>query len=209
MQNTYYEHPSEEALERFLLNQCQAEELDTVETHILACEPCVARLESLEVEIAAMKLALQNMQSELAAKAAKRAESSWRNWFSVPTLSMAGAVAALALGILVIPQIRTSMAKPTEVTLSAYRGMETSAVPKDKLLRLHLNAAGLPEEPVSIQVVGENGAQLWKGSSVVRGNDASVTIPRLTASGNYFVRLYGATAGAQTDLLREFAFQVK
>ena len=42
----YLDHPNEEALERFLRNEVQESELETIETHILACESCVTRLEA-------------------------------------------------------------------------------------------------------------------------------------------------------------------
>jgi hypothetical protein len=49
---------TEEALERFLLHQSRDEELEVLESHILACESCVTRLEDLEVWLAVTKLAL-------------------------------------------------------------------------------------------------------------------------------------------------------
>ena len=58
----YLEHPTEEALERFLLHQSQEAEIEIVETHILACESCVERLEVLETHIAATKIALAELQ---------------------------------------------------------------------------------------------------------------------------------------------------
>jgi anti-sigma factor RsiW len=56
------DHPSEDSLERFLLNRCEVDELEIVETHIFACEACVTRLETLELTIEATKLALQNLR---------------------------------------------------------------------------------------------------------------------------------------------------
>ncbi len=69
MQEPYIDHPTEEALERFLLHHSEEQELEIVETHILACESCVSRLESLESDIAASKLALRQFQAKHAAKA--------------------------------------------------------------------------------------------------------------------------------------------
>jgi hypothetical protein len=57
----YLDHPAEEVLERFLLSHCSENELCEVETHILHCEGCVARLELLELQITAFKLCLQMM----------------------------------------------------------------------------------------------------------------------------------------------------
>lgn len=55
-------HPSEEALERFLLDSLEGPELVQLERHILACESCVTRLEEIEVMLAATKLALRHLR---------------------------------------------------------------------------------------------------------------------------------------------------
>ena len=58
MNESVTDHPSEEQLERFLLNMLGGVELELLETHILSCNDCVSRLQKLEIEIAAKKLAL-------------------------------------------------------------------------------------------------------------------------------------------------------
>ena len=60
MNDCYRDHPDEEALERFILHKCSEEELEIVETHVLACESCVAQLETLELDITATKMALES-----------------------------------------------------------------------------------------------------------------------------------------------------
>ena len=55
-------HPSEEALERFLLHAVQGPELVQLEGHILACDSCVTRLEDIEIMLAATKLALRHLR---------------------------------------------------------------------------------------------------------------------------------------------------
>lgn len=106
MQNLHCAHPIEDQLERFLLHQSNEEDLEAVETHVLACESCVTRLEDLELQIVTMKLALAQLQRAQAAKAAKKAnQSSWRTWFAVPKWSLVGAAAAIALGVAVIPEL--------------------------------------------------------------------------------------------------------
>lgn len=62
MTEPYRAHPTDENLERFLLNICQAEERELIEIHILACESCVDQLEALEIEIAATRLALKRIR---------------------------------------------------------------------------------------------------------------------------------------------------
>ncbi len=199
---TYYDHPTEEALERFLLHQCLASELDTVETHILACESCVARLETLEVQIAVTKTALQEM-TQVRRVPEPEKERRWTTWFKFPVLSWAAAgtvAAALAIAAFI----------PAQVSLSAYRGTEISVVPQWRPLAVHLNASGLGEGLVATQLVNAQGTEIWRGNSAVSGDRVELHLPRLTASGNYFLRLYEPpNRNHGGDLLREFTLQVK
>jgi hypothetical protein len=208
MQNSYLDnHPSEEALERFLLHQSPDPELETVETHILACDACVSRLEALETHIAAMKMALGELHRETAFAAARQ-HGAWKEWFTVPHLSWAGAAAAVvAAGLIVTPQLRHSES-PADVTLSTYRDLETGVVPENRPLHVHFNAQGLPDGPVTVQLVNETGAELWKGAGVIHQEKAEVTSPKIAENGSYLFRLYAGT-NQQGELLREYSFQVK
>ena len=62
MLDALYPHPSEEALERFLMNTSGPEELEATETHILCCDECLDQCETLEVEIALTRVALKNLE---------------------------------------------------------------------------------------------------------------------------------------------------
>lgn len=196
----YLEHPSEEALERFLLNQCRELELETVETHILACDSCVTRLEVMETELAVTKTALAGLQRNVQKKSS-REKRSWRAWIPVPTFSFAAAAAVAALCFVAF--------FPAQVNLAVYRGVESSVVPEWRPLDVHLNAGDLADGTVAVQLVNERGAELWKGNATVHQEQAEVHLPRFTAVGNYFLRLYEPAKDGQGDLLREFAFQVK
>jgi hypothetical protein len=208
MQNSYLDnHPAEETLERFLLHQCSEPELETVETHILACDACVSRLEALETQIAAIKTALGELQREKAFAAAAE-HGAWKRWFTVPNLSWAGAAAAvIAAGVFITPELRRSQ-PPADVTLSTYRDMQTGVVPEGRPLHVHFNAQGLPDGPVTVQLVNDTGAELWKGAGVIRQEKAEVTAPKIAQDGSYLFRLYGG-ARPQGELLREYSFQVK
>ncbi len=73
-----------------------------------------------------------------------------------------------------------------------------------------MKANDLADGALAVQLVNEQGAELWKGATAVRHEQAEVRLPRLTKPGNYFVRLYEpADRGSQGDLLREFTFQVQ
>ena len=211
MQSTYFDHPTEEALERFLLHQSPEEELEVLETHILACESCVTRLEDLEVWLAATKLALSENLSQQSVKATANERPSWRrSWCTVRNFSLAGTAAALALGIVIIPQKIRRTVPVSEVTLSAYRGMETSVVPEGHRLHVRLKATDLAEGPVTASIVNSRDAEIWSGTTVIRHEQVEITVPPVTEAGPHFLRLYAPTQGnPQRDLLREFVFQVE
>lgn len=207
MTNTYFEHPAEDTLERYLLHRSDEQEIELVETHTLACDVCVQRLEALELNIAATKMALQEIHSENVAKAhaAHTRPSSWRNWFTAPKLSLAGAALALALVVgVTIPALHQSPVE--QVSLSDYRGQESPNVSRDHTLDMHLNGRGISEAEVNVQLVSDNGNQLWHGSAPVRDGQVEVKVPALHSTGAYFVRLYSP---GSDQALREFAFNVR
>ena len=204
MNAPYRDHPEEDALERFLMNQSGDEELEAVETHILGCEACVTRMETLELNIAATKLALQSLQAEQAKKLASANTSSWMSWFTLPRLSWAGAALAACAIVMTVASV------PRDVTLTAYRGSETSSVMEWRPLKMHLNARDLTAGPVSIELVDNQGARIWRGQSSVKEEEIDVKVPRLTKEGTYYVRVYSMTPGSTAnELEREFSIQAK
>ena len=204
----YVEHPTEETLERFLMHQMQEEELESMETHILACDSCVARLEELEIQIAATKIALAGLHNQTVAENyAKQSSSRW-SWFKSHGWSLAGATAALALAVTIVP--RFASVAPFETEVSAYRGSETIAIPAGRPLLLHLNAKDLPAEPVRVEIVNAEGNLVWQGKDAINHDKVNAKLPEMKTKGNYLLRLYAAGQnGAPGDLLREFSFDVK
>ncbi len=203
MNESYREHPSEEALERFLLNMSSEEEVETVETHILACGYCVEQLETLETQIAATRLALQALDNRPDPKSLVETSSGWRSWFTIPRLSFAATGLAAAAGVLFF-------SIPRDVTITAYRGAETAIVSEGRPLHMHLNAAGLNPGTVAVELADSQGTIVWKGISVVRHDNVDVALPRITKFGPHFVRLYSPPqAGTESVLLREFALDAQ
>jgi anti-sigma factor RsiW len=197
----FLEHPTEEALERFLLHQCQEPEIEFVETHILACESCVERLEALEMQIAATKIALAEFQRDSRESARAKEKRHRKAWFRVGGLSFAGAAACVVLVL--------ALFAPAQVDLAAHRGRETSSVPEGRPLHMHLETADVPDGSVTVQLVDGEGAEVWKGASTVSHERTDVHLPRLRKRGVYFLRLYTPAKGsAEGDLLREFPFRV-
>src|SRR3954451_22524042 len=180
------QHPTEETLENFLLHRMQEEELETTETHILACDSCVARLEAMEIQLEATKMALaefhkETVQKNYAADAVK--DTRWA-WLKLPTLSLAGAGAALAIALTIAPRFT-----PVERSVSAVMGSEVTVIPSNRPLLLHLNAKDLPEQKVAVQVVSADGNEVYKGDSTVHNSTVDAKLPKFHDKGNYLVRL--------------------
>jgi anti-sigma factor RsiW len=205
MQNTsLLEHPAEEALERYLLNQSSESELEVVETHFMACNNCVARLEQLELQISATKLALQQVHLEKVAKSFARQEARRSGWFSVPKLSLAGGLAMMAVALSVLPSMHHESKPAVNVQLTAYRGLESRVLPKDRALHITLNASGLAGNLASVTLVDSNGVEIWKTAAApIRDNVVTIDVPQVHSTGTHFFRLY--EPGQVSDQLREFS----
>jgi anti-sigma factor RsiW len=208
MQQPELQHPTEETLENFLLHRMQEEELDTTETHILACDSCVARLEAMDIQLEATKMALAEFHQETVEKnyAADAAKNTRWSWLKLPTLSLAGAGAALAIALTIAPHFA-----PVERTVNAVMGSEVTAVPANRQLLLHLNAKDLREEAVAVQVVNSDGNELWKGNGTIHNSTVDTRLPKFNEKGNYLVRLYSKVDNASTqgNLLREYSLAVE
>jgi hypothetical protein len=203
MNEPYREHPCEEALERFLLNMSSKEELEGLEPHVLACESCIDQLETLETQIAATRLALQRLEAQRMSRRSVERFSGLKSWFTIPRLSF-GAASAVAAAVAIFFSI------PSDVSLTAYRGTETAIVSEGRPLHMHLNAAGLNSGNIAVELANHEGSIVWNGTSVVRHDTVDVTLPRLTQSGTYFLRLYSAPQpGTEGVLLREYALNAK
>jgi hypothetical protein len=200
----HLQHPSEETLERFVMHQMREEELDTVEAHILACDDCVSRLEFLETQVAATRVALAELHQEKVAKSyAREKKSSW-NWLKVSGYSLAGVAAAAVLTVSNLPGFQT-----VERDLSAFRGSETIQLPANHPLFLHLDGKDLAAAPVAIEVVTAEGSEVWKGQGVVSHHKVDAHLPKLTEKGNYLLRLYAENQqNTPGELVKEFALQV-
>jgi anti-sigma factor RsiW len=201
MQHPELQHPTEDTLENFLLHRMEEAELEATESHILACDSCVARLETMEIQLEATKMALAEFHKENVEKnyAAAEKGSRWA-WLKLPTLSLAGAGAALAIALAIAPQFT-----PVERSVSAVMGSEVTTLPVNRPLLLHLNAKDLPNESVGVQVVSADGNQIWKGNSAIRNSIADAKLPKFQEKGNYLVRL----SSPEGNLLREFSFTVE
>ncbi len=201
MTDAYLDHPTEDALERYLLHTATETELETIETHFMACEACVTRLEALTEEVAVIKTALSNLQSK---KAPAISPSFWRKWFTIPNLSFAGAAAAVILAVTAAPKFI-----PAPITLSAHRDSNVALVPGGRPLSIDLKG-DLPDGVANIEVLKGTGQSVWSGTAVDHNDEARVSVPRLKEKGIYFIRLYApAQPGQDRQLVQEFQIEVK
>jgi anti-sigma factor RsiW len=208
------EHPSEESLERYLLRQSNAEELEAVETHILACSDCVVRLEKAETFIATMRVAYAEWKEQQ--ETAREREPLFARiaaWLTPMRLSWTAGLAVLVAALIVAPAqfaLRWP-ATPAQVNFAAWRGMESVSVPARQPLSVNLSSIDLPDGAVGVQLVDAAGREISHGSASIKQESALVALPPLHSRGTYYLRLYSVanTKSGQRDLLREFAFQAK
>ncbi len=203
MLRSYFDHPSVEVLERFALSRSSEQETELLETHMLACESCVCALENVELEIAATKLAMKQFAAERPERTLeveREKPGFWKSWFSVPTLSWAGAgLAACAFCLFAFV--------PAGVELKADRDMTNIVVPQWRNAHLRLMDEGLPTGPVKAEIVNQTGALVWSVIARSAQGEVKLEVPRITESGRYYARLYAP--GTEKELLDEFPFEVK
>lgn len=219
MQNSFRDHPTDEMLERYLLNQSDEAEFEVVESHILVCSDCVGRLEQAESFITTFKAAC----GELPVTGARTPKivSFMRGSFmrkigaSLTPLRLSWTAGlAIVFAALIMAPAQFALRRPvspTQVTISAWRGRESVAVPAKRPLMLHLRSIDLPDGTVAVQLVDALGREVSHGSTSISQEIASVSVPPLQTPGAYFLRLYSVadTKSGQRDLLREFAFQAR
>jgi hypothetical protein len=195
-------HPSEDLLEKFACNRCSDEEIELVETHILACEACITKMEELDVFLAAFRPGFEQLPQRRAQTRGKLGLRWACGFASLATLGLVLSTRPRELN-------HTGRASPSiaQLQLSAERGSESASAPAFRPLRVRLNATDLPQKTLAVEVVNSVGFPVWSGSTRVDHDNAIVNLPPMPA-GAYFVRLNGGSRD-QSDLLREFALQVK
>jgi hypothetical protein len=212
MQQIHIAHPTEDELERFAMGKSEESELEEVEGHILICSACLDRVQELESFIQACRDAFPEFHREQARLLEpKRHRGVSRLNFKLPKWSWAPAFAALALLTVTLSNLRQPSAGSIDATLSASRGIASSAVlPAHRVVRLHLDAIDLPAAPAQVELVDSEGRPLWSGPATAQADRIQVETPRLQP-GAYFARLYPIQDGHpnKDQLLREFAFQVR
>ena len=180
-----------------------------MESHILACDSCVSRLEELEIQMGAVKLALRELIAEPKAEKVPRSFS-FKPQFAFRSLAWAGAVGALALAVTLTPRFMSRPFSPVEVSLAANRGSGSPSVPQGKPLHLHLSAQDIANGPVRVVIVQGDGSEVWKCAAKAQNDQVDVSAPKIDRTGTHFLRIYSVRQdNSAGDLLREFPFEVR
>jgi hypothetical protein len=209
-QTTSFDHPTDEMLERLLLHRSQNSEREVLESHMLACPSCLVRVEDLQDQITATKLALQKIKTKRAARAASSAQLARLKQLAPPILLSSLALAVLTVGLFLIPHGVQENGSIAKVSLSVYRDSEHAVLPQGRPAHVTIDAADVPDGPVLIEIVNPLGAEIWRGHATVFREKAEILAPPITHIGVYLLRLYPpGTRQEKSEILTEFVFHVK
>ncbi len=209
-------HPSDDELELYSLGRLPEDRLASLEEHLLACEECRKRLAQADEYVAAMRQALSELNREAGepAERRRRGEGFVSRFLAIPKPAWAGAAAAVALLLLVLPA-RHPTAAPFEIQLSTFRGGGAplnAPAPAGRELILNLDITGLPAlSRFQVEVVDSAGGVIYQGPAVPAGDTVRVKLGRSLEAGQYWVRIYRPTApaGSERELLRELSLPVQ
>lgn len=181
-------HPSEEALERYVLRRGPVEE--PVQEHLLWCAACQERAEAMARFAGAMR-------REATVRPARATQGRW-GWL-VP-LAAAG---ALGGAVVVWQGTRAANEPAPEVVLTAMRGEREAAsmTQAGQRWRLRLRATeAVAGRRYGIAVVDAQGQPVWTGTVVAEAGTVPVVVDARLGAGQYWVRL-----DADGELLHEYA----
>ncbi|MBV9760268.1 MAG: hypothetical protein JO340_06885 [Acidobacteriaceae bacterium] len=160
----------------------------------------------MDEEVAAMKMGLRAVQLE---HAVPNVEWPGR-WFglALPRLSYVAFVPCVAICLLLPLRVRQETGTP-RVVMHADRGSDLEAVPRDSDINLIADAVDLSPGPVIVQVFDAQGAEVWKGKTLVQEDVAQIVLPPFRRGGWYILELGKRAANSRSELLREFVFYVR
>jgi anti-sigma factor RsiW len=209
MKFKFEQHCSDASLERYVLGNLPAEDLDCLDEHLLICEPCREKLDATERYVRAMRSAAMHLRGERASAADTRGGfvESVREWFARPMRAWATAAAAFCLlAFVTFSQILHPLvtAAPVAVALVAERGASVSA-PAHRVLDLTLDARGFETaRETRVELVDSGGKTLAAQPAQATGDHIRFRVARNLDAGSYYVRVYGSAG-----LEREFALDLR
>jgi hypothetical protein len=179
-------HLTEDALEAYSLGRLSSEaDLEAFEEHLLLCGWCQTRLEKMDAFTAATKAGAQAVLDQ---------PDSGR-----PRGYLSAAIAAAAVGLLLIPAALERYSSPAELELVAVRNENRAAAPAGRKLNLKTDLTGLPSGPISWELVSSSGQKLDEGAL----RNGRISLEGLDA-GPYWIRLKQGDA-----VVREFSLSAR
>lgn len=189
-------HESDERLELYALGRVSDSEVEQIEEHLLICDSCRDRMEYNALFAVAIT-------EDLKQHPVRKGRLLWFRW-SPPQYVFAGALAMVLIATVFLWTRSASVTPVATLQLTAFRGAESSTVPRAKELDLSFTDAARGTS-ASVEVVDGAGGRVWQGAPEFVNGRARVRILQSLAPGEYFARYYD-TPG---HLLHEYSFGVK
>jgi len=206
-------HVCDDRLELYALGRLPDAETAEIEEHLLVCESCRLNLAEADRFIAALRYAAAAFDADAPARpkpagGSTRARGRWRHF---PVLVPLVAVAAFIL-LAFVPTLRPSLRlRPSsEAVLSATRAdwRVLPSLAAARVTTLDLDATELSGSGSwSIRIVDDRGSVVWTATGRESSGLVAVRIGRRLGRGQYWARLYDASAPSL--LAREFGFSVR
>jgi hypothetical protein len=196
-------HISDEMLAEYALGRLPKRDVPGIFEHLLVCDECHERYEA---ELT-FRNDLQEAAVRAAAEPARERRFNWLNVFALPKPAWA-AMAALVVLAAFLPMLRQDSGSLQVVSLTAVRGGQTVSAPADSRIELQLDTTGLDtRSPVSVQIVDQDGEEVWKGTPTASGQQWQVQPGKRLAAGRYWVRVLDPAH--DNEQLREFELDVR
>lgn len=203
-------HASEDALERYCLGLVPAAELETLESHLLACTACQDRLREAEAYVRTVQQAAAQAAADQLVRRSRWGMTAKGLFRAIPMAAIAGA-AALVLIWNFAPSFRPAPAPPPlAVSLDLTRGDEDprANAPAGRPLLLALDVTGLaPLDSYHVRVVDARGAAMVDAVAKPDHGRLTVATPIRLARGTYWVRVYNPPEPLTP--LREYGLQIE
>ncbi len=204
-------HPSEETLERYVMDRLQEAEEACVEEHLLLCEECRGKVEETEDYVRAMQTALAELEQRRSRAAREGSETGRKRRWGLPRLAWAGSLAAIAAAIVMVVPRNGKQDGPVELRLTALRGqagISAPAAPAGRRLVLSLDIEGLQRRPAyEVHLVGAEGEVLFDRTAVAEAGSLKIDLAEGLPAGRYWVRVF--PPGHAKVPLREFEFLIE
>ncbi len=198
-------HGTDDQLEDYVFGRLPRPDLPALEEHLMICDACRDRLDSIEAITVGIRGAPGSSQAVL------KPASSLADWFSLPrqwlrrpAFSVALGLVALLAVISIFPHGPTKFVPVATLQLTASRG-EMPVIGPARELDLTLSDAPRDVGALTVEVVNATGKAVWSALAGSGAAGVQVKVERQFGPGDYFVRLYSVSG----KVLREYGFRVR